>query len=169
VSVRDAPEVLVKNLIRDAWDETLYDAGEQFVPSVHHGWVDPEGDVYEITISNPDESPVGGGETGYTGIDPSGAGPVQEIGGTVDVNCWAARDRAGTNGVSLNPRKAAFLMKWQVEQILRDHATATDASGAETDMRVLAPRAMTRTVDPDEEPPMWRWNIAAGYQYQARP
>ena len=168
-AVRDAPEVVIKNLIRDAWNPALYAADEQFVPEIHHGWVDPDGTKYEITVSNPDESPVRGGETGYSGIDPTGAGPTQDIDGTVEVNCWADRDREGTNFVSLNHRKAAFLMKWQVEEILRDHANGTDAQGDQTDFRFFAPMGSTRFIEQDEEPPVWRWLVLAGYGYQARP
>ena len=167
-TVRDAPEVKLKNLIRDAWDETLFEAGEQFIPQIHHGWVYPDGEYYEITISNPDESPMGGGETGYRGIDGSGGGPVQDIGGTVDVNCWADRDRAGENGVQLNPRKAAYLMKWQVEEILRDHWDGRDADGSQTDLVRYAPMGARRLVETDEEPTMWRWQVTAGYGYNPR-
>ena len=166
-AVRDAPEVVIKNLIRDAWDETVFDPGEQFVPSIHHGWVGRDSGDYEITVSNPDESPLRGGETGYSGMDGAGGGPTQDIGGTVDVNCWADAERSGINGVSLNHRKAAFLMKWQVEEILRDHAQGTDAQGASTSFSHFSPMGSTRSIEEDEEPPMWRWHVLAGYAYHA--
>lgn len=165
--ILDAPEVEIKNLIRDEWDETIYDVGEQFVPSVHHGWVDSDGDYYEITVANPDESPVRGGETGYSGIDPTGAGPTQDIVGTVDVNCWADSTRSGVNGVTLNHRKAAFLMKAQVESILRDHAQGTDAAGNSTAFFHFSPMGASRNIEEDEEPPIWRWLVTAGYSYHA--
>ena len=168
-TVRDAVEVEIKNLIRDAWDETLFQAGEQFTPSIHHGWTDPDAVVYEITASNPDESPVRGGETGYSGIDPTGAGPVRDVNGTIDVNCWADADRTGVNGVSLNPRKAIYLMKWQVEKILGDHPTATRADDTQTDHRWYSPLGARRFVEPDEEPVVWRYQVIAGYGYQDRP
>lgn len=173
-TVLDAPEVVVKNLIRDAWDPA---ATLDVTPSVHHGWLesehadDADPGLFEVTVSNPDESPVNGGDTGYSGIDPTGAGPTQRIGGTVEVRTWAQRGRVGTNGngANANPRQLAYLFKSHVEDIVHDHAQGTDAQGNPTDLSFLSPLGSVRRVDDDEEPVMYFYLVTVGYGYHRRP
>lgn len=170
----DAPEVIIKNLIRDAWTAANLDPA--LTPHIHHGWLESEQDgYYEVTVSNPDESPINGGDTGYSGVDPTGAGPTQRIGGTVNVNVWAQRGRTGEDGVTEgNPRKVAYMMKAEVERILHEvgfDGVVPDGAGGqvETDLNFIAPQGATRLVEPDEEPTMYRYEVLAGYGYSRRP
>lgn len=168
----DAPEVVVKNAIRDGWDASNT---ESITPYIHHGWLESESDgYYEVTVSNPDESPIYGGDTGYSGIDPTGAGPTQRIGGTVNVNVWSQRGRTGQNGNETNPRKAAYMMKAEVERVLHEECfdgIIPDGAGGTvaTDLSFIAPGGSRRLVEEDEEPVMYRYEVRARYGYHRRP
>lgn len=173
-AVRDAPEVVIRNVIRDDWTPGNV-AGLQVDTDVaiHHGWLDVDYTLPEVTISNPEESPINGGATGYSGFKPDGSGPTQDISGTVEVNCWTTRTRLANapNATVDNPRQAVYLMKHEVEEILRDHYDATDANGAETDLRRLAYLGATRFVenaDDADRATMYRYRVLVGYGYHAR-
>lgn len=164
---RDAPEVVIKNLVRDDWDGTFDGAlATPVTPDIHHGWVDMESTLYEVTVSDPEEGNVMGGTTGFSGFDPTGAGANRKVDGTVNVNVWARRGWQDSNGNSIdNPRKAAYYFKWEVEDIVKNHWDATTAAGNNTDLWYLVPRGATRIPDTDEEPVVWRWQVTVGYGY----
>ena len=168
--VRDAPEVVVKNLIRDAWDATNT---LDITPYVHHGWLESDlesdGDAYfEVGVADPDESPVNGGQTGFSGIDGAGRGPTQEMGGEVLVRCFAQRGRVGKNGngEGANPRQASYLMRAEVERIIDAHYEARDADGNPTDLGFLSWGGARRDRDPDETPVLYWYECVANFGYK---
>lgn len=157
--VRDAPEVAIKNLIRDNWDATNT---ESITPSIHHGWVDPGASSLEVTVSNPEELPLDGGETGYSGINQDGK-PVQNFTGTVEVNAWSDRDRT-----TENPRKMAWLMRVEIGRILHENYDPRPTY----DIYPLADLGANRIVEEDDEPgeaTTWRYAVTAGYGYRSEP
>lgn len=172
--VRDAPEVVIRNVLRGDWtpanvDNWVVDTDV----AIHHGWLDPDYDLPEITISNPEESPINGGQTGYSGFKPDGSGPTQDIAGTVEVNTWASRPRLLnlTNGSIENPRQAIYLMKHEVERLLRAHAQGTDENDNPTDLRRLSYLGATRFVEnqaDDDRDTVYRYRVLAGYGFHAR-
>lgn len=169
----DAPEVVVKELVRREWTAGNVDG---ITPYVVHGWLgDGDGgheNDYRVTVSNPEESAVAGGQTGYAGIDPSGAGPVQMVGGTLAVNVWASRGWTGTGGTGGNPRKVAYLMKREVERVLFDHHDGTDADDADTSLDYLSPESSRRFVEDADEPdesPLYRYQVTVAYGYHREP
>lgn len=167
-NVPDAPEVVVKNLIRDNWypSYTL-----DVTPDVHHGWVNDENDHPEITVSNPDESPIDGGDTGYSGIAGGGGGPTQTLAGTVEVNVWADRDRmdglGGQGNPDPNPRQFVHHAKAHVERVIRH----LGAGGGSSDLSWLSIMSADRVVEePDEnEPIMFRYRILVGFGRHTHP
>lgn len=162
----DAPEVVVKNLIRDAWDPNRFEAGDEITPAVHHGWVDRENDTYEVTISNPQQFAIGGGETGYSGVSSDGE-VRQDWTGQVTANCWAARPWTGVDGGTMNPRKATYLMAWQIKQIAKEHSNGTNAQGEQTDLETIAVTD-ARRISPSEDdtPIVWRYMVRVGFTYR---
>lgn len=152
---RDAPEVIIKNLLRDNW--TL--AVEGLTVDVHMGWVRDNNTNPEVTVANPEEDPINGGDTGYSGTAGDGSGPVQEINGTVGVNAWADKDRT-----DVNARQAVSLMKSEVERILRSQHAAEG-----TDLSFISYMGAMRAVEEERDPTMYRYQIRAGYGYHARP
>lgn len=170
--VRDAPEVLVKNLVRDEWDASNVLG---ITPYTHHGWVESSLDgetssdaYFEVAVDDPDESPVNGGQTGFSGTDGAGRGPVQEMAGEVYVRCFAQRGRVGQdgNGEDANPRQAARLMRDEVERILDAHYDGTDAEGEPTDLEYLAWGGAARRKDAEREPTLWWFECLATFGYK---
>lgn len=170
---RDAPEVLVRNVLRGDWTPANVDSWEVDTDvAIHHGWLDQDYTLPEITISNPSESPTGGG-TGYSGFKPDGTGPTQDIAGTVNVNAWCSRVRLGnlTNGTLTNPRQAAYLMKCEIQRILKARYDATNALDEATDLRRVSYLGAARFVedaDDDDRATMYRYQVTAGFGYHDR-
>lgn len=48
----------------------------------------------QVAVVSKDPVVPGGGQTGATGIDPSGAGPIQDVVYLVQVDCWGGPDDA---------------------------------------------------------------------------
>ena len=151
--VRDAPEVVAHNLLRDNWDSTNT---SNVTPLIHHGWVDLGADEPEVTISDPDENVLGGGETGYSGLSADGS-PVQDFTGTVTINVWTDRKRS-----NVNPRKLAWEMRCEVGRILHENYDPTPTY----DLYPIADLGARRFVDSESDETMWRYQVTMGYGYR---
>jgi len=165
----DAPEVVLKELVRREWEDTNVDG---ITPEVRHGWLDDEKGEIQVTIGNPEESPIQGGQSGYAATRGDGSGPVQMMDGTTPVNCWTARGWTGVNDNGGNPAKVAWLMQKEVRRILHAHDDGTDADGNETSLDVLAPLGKRRFVDDHSDEwdvPILRYRVLAGYGYHVDP
>lgn len=153
----DAPEVVVRAILTDEWNpaNTL-----DITPNVHMGWLDPSGNQPEVTVSNPEESPVLGADTGFRGIAPDGS-PTKDIGGTVMVNVWASRDRTDAN-----PRQLVHLMKEEVRRIIDEvHHDAPTSD----DLIYLSFDGGQRRVEQEDDPPVvYRFLTRVGYGYSNR-
>lgn len=169
----DAPERVVKELVRREWDASNVPGDpSDITPDVKHGWVDPDTDEIEVTVGNPEESPINGGQSGYAATRGDGSGPVQKLDGTVAVNCWTSRGWTGVNGNGGNPARVAYDMQVEVRRILHLHDDGTDADGNETSLDVLAPVGSRRFIDDDtdgQEYPIFRYRVTAGYGYHVDP
>lgn len=169
----DAPEQVVKELVRREWvDSNVPGDPSDITPVVLHGWLNEGAGNYQVTVSNPEQSPLNGGQSGYAATRGDGSGPVRQLDGTVQVNVWTARGWTGENGNGGNPARVAFDMKTEVERILHDHHDGTDADGNETSLDVVAPLGSTRFVDDQSDEwdvPIFRYNVVAGYGYHVDP
>lgn len=78
-------EQLVVDLLTGKWT-----ASNTFglTPSIIYASRDEPGTPH-VTVEMPDEGPIGGGDTGFDGIDPGGGSPHQTIAGTVTVHAFA--------------------------------------------------------------------------------
>lgn len=154
---RDAPEVVVRNIIRDNWN-TANTSGETF--NVHHGWIDIEGDSLEVTVSDPNDSAVTD-TSGYAGINVNGS-PSQDYQGTVSVNVWADRTRT-----TQNPRKMAWEGREEVQRIIQ---TNHDAPGYDPiNIADLGAQRFVEGADDPGEVTIWRYMITVGFAYHVRP
>lgn len=61
-------------------------------PTLIYGHRDTPPTKPYIAVMQPDEGPIGGGNTGFDGIDPTGGAPHQTISGTVPVHLFASDD-----------------------------------------------------------------------------
>ena len=156
--VRDAPEVVIRNLLRD---DQNWDADQTLgvTPNIHHGWVDLEDEQPQITVSNPDEQPIDGGATGYAGINPDSGTPTQRIRGVMQVNVWVANDWTDHNA-----RQLSYHMKEMVRTIIEENA-----DGADSDLSYLSYNGSDRRPDENDDPVgpdmVWRYQIPVVYGY----
>lgn len=79
----------------------------------------------QITITSPDETPLRGTQTGYTGVDPTGAGPISEKDVVLDVSVWATR-RPDEVDASPNPKKVVYEVARELERLWLANASGKD-------------------------------------------
>lgn len=150
------PKMTVHDLIDSDWDNT--NTSINYDPDIHTGWHNPESTDPEVTISSAEETPTAGG-TGFSAIDPTGAGPVMELDGVVSVDCWSDREVADPN-----PKTLTFEFTEEVKRILKNHLL--DAQ----DLRFLVYHGR-REIPPesDDPTPTFHYAVRAWYQYEERP
>jgi len=108
-----------------------------------------------VTVSNKDESVVGGGDTNVTGFAPDGSGGVQINLGTLLVECNGGHRQ--TDDVA---ETVADELSTEARQVLKETHT-------EGDLRVFYPTAPTAVRKTDREPPEHAEQFFATYQYEA--
>lgn len=152
------PVITVEELLADNWNAGNTSIG--YDPDIHTGWHSDDADSPQVTVTNPEESPLGGGETGFSAMDGAGGGAVQELSGTVNVDCWSDRDVEG----GVNPKKLTYEFTEEVKRIVdANRLTATD-------LRLIA--YLGRAFVPpgsEEHPPAFRYNCPINYLYESRP
>lgn len=152
------PVLTIKDLLASNWSSSNTSVG--YDPAIHTGWHSSEADEPQVTVSNPEESPIRGGTTGYAAADATGAGGVQELDGTVSVDCWSDRDVED----SVNPKKLTFEFTEEIKRIV------TANQHAATDLRIINYGGRTFVPpDPDESPPVFHYAVPVGYLYESRP
>lgn len=149
------PKLSVLDLLTDNWDNT--NTSLSYDPDIHTGWHNPESSNPEVTVSSARESPTAGG-TGFSAIDPSGAGGVQEMDGIIAADCWSDREVS-----SVNPKTVIFELTEEVKRIIK--ANTFNA----TDLRYVVWRGR-REIPPANEPdPTFHYATRIWYQYEERP
>lgn len=134
-------KLTVRDLLREEWDNSnVPSALEQ--SDIHTGWFNDGKGFPQVSVSSNEETPVGGGETGYTGIRGNGGGPIQQRQGTVLVTVWAgSREDYEFAGLE---QKQANEMANEVERIMFNPSVEHLHSATVT--------SRTRLVDDDETP-----------------
>lgn len=161
------PVVIVRDLLVGEWDASNTAYPNQ--PRVHTGWYDMGSPNPQVTVTNPNEGPTGGGDTGYTHMD--GAGGVgQLITGTCLVNGWAGtrEDLEGeaSDGSDINPKVLAWDFAKEIARILSDYASGTnDPNSGDLELSFVAPGEARRMVDTDPENAVFRYEVTARYGY----
>lgn len=150
------PKLTIKDLIKDGWNAANVSS---VTPSFSTGWFDRKATHPQITVTNPDEMPVRGGETGYSGIKADGSGPTQTRVGGLLVNCWAHRD----DGSGVNPKQLTWEMSEEVERIiLANFNQATDLDGISFGDRI-------ERIDDSVSPAVYRYECTIIFWYQKTP
>lgn len=132
----------VRDLLRDNWDNTglpvsLADS------DIHTGWYDDGRGFPQLTVTNNEDGPFGGGETGFSAIAGDGTGGVQTRSGTVLVTAWAgSRDDYDSAG---EEELQAHEMASEIERIV----AGNQSPGS---YHTLAVNRQTKLVDTDESP-----------------
>jgi hypothetical protein len=139
--IRDI-KLTVRDLLRDNWDNSQLPVALD-ESDIHTGWFDDGKGYPQVSISNEEGGPKGGGETGYVGIDGSGEGGTQLRSGYVLVTAWAG-SRADYENRGEDELQADE-MAWVIEDAINDNQ-------APGDLTSLAVGNRTALVDDDETP-----------------
>lgn len=147
------PVITVVSLLSAGWNAANTSS---VTPKFSTGWYDRQSNVSQVTVTNPEESEIGGPD-GYFAMKADGSGPVSRMSGSLDVSCWAHRDMGD---VSVNPKQLAFEFTTEVKRIIRaNYDAATDLDYVKWDGRFVV-------VETDEVPAVFRQVCTISYQYQ---
>lgn len=101
MSMREPFEQLVLDLLTDSWDTSnTFDE----MPSITYGWYDDPPKKPYVNVLQPQEDAIGGGDTGFDGMSPTGGTPVQTLGVVLPVHVFAASDELD-NATTTHPRE----------------------------------------------------------------
>lgn len=146
--VREPRETLVRDLLRDGWTPAnTYD----LTPSIIFGWFDEKksGQPY-VTIGQPMENPINGGDTGYSGIDPGGGSPHQTIDGVVQCHIWTGRDDLG-GATTSSQREYNQAATEEIKRITRANADKpTNPQTGNQPVQGIAPGQSRAIEEPDK-------------------
>lgn len=171
--IGEEPLAKICELVRTDWDasNTTYSSD----PRIHTGWWDWDREEPVVTVTNPNEFPVSGGEaaTGYSYM--TGDGSVgQQYAGTCLVNCWAgtfdtdALEGEGSSGGFLSPKILSWEMCKEVRRITRNYADGTTESDGSVQLTHVAPgehRRIVQSDEDDEHPALFRYEVTVRYGY----
>jgi hypothetical protein len=158
----EAPETLVHDLLEDSWvASNTYD----FKPDIHYGWFDDDGGNPQLTIGQPEDSTVSGGDTGYQSINQSGE-PGQEFAGTVDLNVWSRRsDMSGPS--TGNPRQYNYQVTEEIRRIIRNNADQpVNPRTGNTPVEVVAWLSREPFQETERRKVVFRYLVTVGFNYR---
>lgn len=160
------PNVTVKNLIRDNWDAS--NILGTITPDFHTGWYNHGSNVTQLTFpfGSPDDSPIGGGDAGYTGIEGGGSGPVQDRAGTLFPVAWAHREMDDVQSAGLGAgqvKDLVYQFYQEVDRIITNNATGLG------DLESLAVLGVSRGADNEFSPVAYRVDMVIGYTWRKFP
>lgn len=157
---REPAEKLVLDLLTEYWD-----SGNSYglTPKITYGWFNEAPDVPQVTVPQADESTANGGETGYSGIDPSTGDPTQTYSGTVTAHVWSRKDDLDTAGTN-NPRQYNGQAAEEIRRIAKDNANKpTNPKTGNTPVDTLAYLGKTPGPDEDDVPAVFHYVVTVGY------
>jgi len=161
------PIVYLRDALKADWDNTNTSLTED--PRIHTGWYDESSTSPQITITNPNENAINGGNTGYSGMNPSSGSASQIIDGVAIVNSWAGTREdlqgEGSGGADINPKQLRWEMKEEIERIARSYSSGY-TSGGTLQLTYIVPRNSTAIVETDDRPhAVYRYETRVGYGY----
>lgn len=130
---------------------------------------DVEKEVYVTPVSEDSTSP-GGGETQYTGIDPSGAGGIQDIVTSVQIDCWGGDEEADvymTNNT--HPDIVANELSTEVHRILFNTDESSSGPAIPTGYDWMNAQPPSEADDTEENPTTFRDIVIARTKHTVRP
>ncbi len=158
------PEKLVLDILQEEWSSTLtYD----LTPNITFGWFDEDKEIPQVTIRQPDEEPINGGETGFSGIYPADGSPTQRITGTIGVHIWCRPDDLDS-ATTRNPRQYNQAVTNGIQEIIKDGYQDSPASPrtGETPVNYLSYGGKTPAPEPDDTIKMLRhYVVTLNYGY----
>lgn len=162
---REPREDLIIELLKANWT-----ASNTFgvTPKVSYGGYDGGLDTPQLTVGQPEESPVNGGETGFSGMHADGSGPSKETGGSLLVHAFATTAQLeAQNADTNNPRQYNERVLEEAKRII--DGNAVNPTNPDTNAQPVnyisfeGPRPPS--VDDDRNPPVYHYPASIGYGY----
>jgi len=160
------PNLIVRDLVRADWDVSNTPLASS--PRFHTGWYDYASSDPQVTFTNVEESTLDGGRTGVTAISGDG-GTALIRAGTLLVNAWGGtRDDlrgAGSGGVDVNPKAAAYQMAREAARIIDANSGGTTDANGNPQLASLAADGAVSRVDPNPDKTVFRYEVTGRYTY----
>lgn len=159
------PDKILYDLLRNNWDytNTPYSSNPKF----QTGWYDFGSSEPQVSVTDPEDSVVGGGDTEITAITGSG-GVVQRRVGMVLINCWSGTYEDSRSVGAGNPKNAAYQMAGEAKRIGLINATGTTKSDGSRQLESLAPGQVRRRREDGEDPIVFRYEVQMNFTYVDR-
>lgn len=149
------PKLSLKNILVADWNPA--NTSIVAAPRIHTGWYNGQwGNVAQVTITSPTETPIRGGETGFMGMGPDGKG-VQLMLGILSVGTWSHQDMY--DGV--NAKALTWEMSKEVQRIIQADIFAIP------DLEWINWIGRQEIVDSLAQPPMFRYHNEVRYAYRS--
>lgn len=162
---REPREDLVLELLKANWDATNTFG---VTPKLTFGQFDDSQNTPQVTVDQPEESPVDGGQTGYSSMKADGSGPSKTMGGSLLIHAFAtAAQLKAQNADTTNPRQYNERVLEEAERILDANAvnpTNPDTGAQPVNYLTFEGRGAP-SVDDDRQPPVYHYPATAGYGY----
>lgn len=159
---REPREDLVLRLLEDNW--TASNTYEQ-TPHLSFGWYSSDKPVPQVTVGQPEESPVDGGQTGFSGINPATGEPTKRTGGTIPVNIWSRADDLAS-ATTNNPRQYNERVCEEVRRIIDGHADRpTNPSSGNQPVKYISYQGHAPVPETDEVKAVFRHRAEVSYGY----
>lgn len=164
---------IIRNVLVDNWDPTqaagynprLAQDDPNFL-LIHTGSYGYHPRDPQIALPTFEESVLGGGATGYTGMRGDGTGLNQDRDGTVFIECWAEGETS-YNGE--HPQDLVDLLAKEASRILQNHATGTTDASGDPELRYLSPETRFPNDDTDADPVVRGQQVTCGYGWLNEP
>lgn len=161
---REPRERLVLDLMK-TWDATNTYG---ITPHIDYGHFDEDRSKPQVTVRQPEEGPVNGGQTGYASMSGDGSGPSQQIAGNCQVHLWAREaDVTGANAsAGQNPRNWLSYAVEEAHQILDDNASRpTNPSTGEQPVQYVSYGAAAPAHDTDRVKTVYHLVLPVNFGY----
>ena len=130
---------------------------------------DVDQDVY-ITPASADSVVPGGGQTQYSGIDPSGAGGVADVVVSLQLDCWGGdRESPVYDGVDSHPDIVANALSQEVYDLLFDADDGADGPPVPDGYDWVNAEPPTEADDVEQSPTKYRDIVVARMKYTKQP
>lgn len=163
--IDEEPDKIIYDLLRTNWEHTNTTYSSD--PKFQTGWYDFGSDAPQVSVTEPGDSVINGGDTGITALTGSG-GVVQRRVGETYATCWSGTfDDTRAAGAG-NPKNAAFQMANEARRILLKYANGTRKTDGSKQLWSIAPGEVQRRTNEGDDPTVFRYEVTVIYTYEDR-
>jgi len=118
------------SFLQTNFDSSVVSVSFSTSSDIDHANYEGPNDYPQVAVVSEDPFVLGGGVTGFTGIDPDGDGPVQDVIVEILVDCWGGPETETVyQNNDVHPDTVATELAHEVWQTCNDAAAADSPSG----------------------------------------